>query len=152
MSNNANNLKLPDAQEIEQAKSTSRVLAKYSNEQIRMRLFDGPDSEGEDIILPGYALNILVDILTQISKGNAVSFVPVNAELTTQQAANLLNVSRPYLIKLLEDGKIKFRKVGAHRRILAQDILQYKEEEDKARLESLAELTAQAQELNMGYD
>ena len=136
----SNAVKLPGPEEIEQAKESSRVLAKYTDGRLRMRVFDGPDSEGEDLILPGYALDLLLDILTQMSKGNAVSFVPINAELTTQQAAELLNVSRPYLIGLLEAGKLPFKKVGSHRRIRAEDVLRYKREEDEARLEALDKL------------
>ncbi len=148
----SNAVKLPDLEEIEQAKESSRVLAKYSDGQVRLRVFDGPDANGEDLILPGHALNLLQDILTQMSKGNAVSFVPINAELTTQQAANLLNVSRPYLIKLLEEEKIPFKKIGSHRRILAKDVIAYKQAEDSARLDALDKLAEQSQALSMGYE
>ena len=141
---------LPTAQEIEQAKETSRALSKYSDEQLRIRVFD-KEGDGEDMVLPGYAFNLLLDILTQMSKGNAVSFMPVNAELSTQQAANLLNVSRPYFIELLNKGSIAFRKVGTHRRVLAKDVIAYKEQEDQERLKVLEELSDQAQELGMGY-
>lgn len=147
----SNVVKLPTAQEIEQAKETSRTLSKYSNDQLNIKIFDS-EGNAEDLVLPGYALNLLLDILTQISKGNAVSFLPINAELTTQQAANLLNVSRPYLVELLEKKQIPYRKVGTHRRLLAKDVIAYKEKEDESRLRALDELTAQAQELDMGYE
>lgn len=146
----SNVVKLPTAQEIEQAKETSRLLSKYSEDQLRIRILD-KQGEGEDMVLPGYAFNLLLDILTQMSMGNAVSFMPVNAELSTQQAANLLNVSRPYLVDLLNKGDIPFRKVGTHRRVLAKDVIAYKEKEDEERLKVLQELTDQAQELNVGY-
>jgi len=147
----SNVVKLPTTQEIEQAKETSRALSKYSNEQLRIRVFDKND-QGEDMVLLGYAFNLLLDILTQMAKGNAVSFMPVNAELSTQQAASLLNVSRPYFIELLNKGAIPFRKVGTHRRVLAKDVIAYKDQEDQERLKVLEELSAQAQELGIGYE
>ena len=147
----SNVVKLPTAQEVEQAKETSRALSKYSSDQLRVRVFD-QKGDGEDMVLPGYAFDLLLDILTQMSKGNAVSFMPINAELSTQQAANLLNVSRPYFVDLLNKGAISFRKVGSHRRVLAKDVIDYKEQEDQARLKVLEELADQAQELGMGYE
>ena len=105
----------------------------------------------KQIIIPESALRMLVIILTQMSKGNAVTLIPVQAELTTQEAADMLNVSRPYLVALLEQRKIPFHKVGTRRRIFANDILHYKEKIDKARLKTLEELSEQAQELDMGH-
>ena len=95
---------------------------------------------------------LLVDILSQLSQGNAVTLVPVKAELTTQQAANLLNVSRPYLIKLLESGEIPYFKVGKHRRVLAKNLYEYKAEIDAKRNQSLDELTALSEELDLYED
>ena len=148
----SNVIKLPTAQEVEQAKVTSRTLAKYADEERIQLSISKNNDEHDDLILPGYALNLLVDILTEMSKGNAITIMPVHAELTTQEAANLLNVSRPYLIELLETGKIPYRKVGTHRRITASDLLEYKQKVDTERSNALDELTAQAQELKMGYE
>jgi len=91
-------------------------------------------------------------MLSQMGQGNAVTLLPIHTELTTQEAANLLNVSRPHLVKLLETGKIPFHKVGNHRRVRFEDLMEYKESIDQQRMETLDKLTAQAQELNLGYD
>lgn len=148
--NKATVSKLPTQQEVEQAKETSRILSKFSNQQLRVKI-TGENSVSEDIILPGYAIELLLDILTQISKGNAVSILPVHAEITTQEAANLLNVSRPYLIELLESKMIPYKKVGTHRRILAKDIFSYKARDEEERLKVLEELTSEGQKLKLGY-
>jgi len=107
---------------------------------------------GEVDTIPTGALHLLVEILTQMAKGNAVSIVPIKKELTTGEASDILNVSRPYLVELLESGKIPFRKIGTRRRILHQDLMAYKHRIDERRRQALAELAAQAQELNMGYE
>ena len=86
-----------------------------------------------------------------MADGNAVTLVPIQAELTTQQAADFLNVSRPYLIRLLEDEQIPFHKTGTHRRIFFRDLLSYKTHIKEKRLQALQELTGLSQELGMGY-
>ena len=107
----------------------------------------------EEIMPVSHAiLKLLTSILKRISRGEAVTLIPDEAELTTQQAAKLLNVSRPFVVKMLQEGKIPFRMVGAHRRILAKDIQSYKAQIAKDRQKVLAELSAEGQDLKMGYD
>jgi excisionase family DNA binding protein len=101
--------------------------------------------------LPAAAVALLTDILEAMAAGRKVSIVPEDAELTTVQAAAILNVSRPYLIKLLAEGAIPYRKVGKHRRILVDDVTAYKSRIDREREEVLDRLAAEAQANNMGY-
>ncbi|RJT42673.1 helix-turn-helix domain-containing protein [Mesorhizobium waimense] len=86
-----------------------------------------------------------------MGQGNAVTIIPVHAELTTQEAADYLNVSRPYLIRLLEEGKLPFNMVGTHRRVKFSDLAAYRNNAEEERKKVMEELAAQAQELGMGY-
>jgi excisionase family DNA binding protein len=116
------------------------------------RVHISKDNEtAESIVLPLTALRLLKEILSEMAKGNSIALLPLQAELTTQQVADLLNVSRPYVVGLLEAKKIPCRRVGKHRRVRLDDVLTYKRKDDEARLRVLEELVAQAQELNMGY-
>ncbi len=106
---------------------------------------------GAEIALPSCTVELLRGILAEMARGHAVTLLPVPTELTTQQAADLLNVSRPYLIGLLEGGKIPFRLVGQHRRVRLDDLMAYKRTDDAARRRIADELTAEAQALGLGY-
>lgn len=128
----------------------ARLIKNKSQRPIRFRIQSGNAPE-ETVSIPASAFHLLNDILAQMAQGNAISLIPVQAELTTQQAADILNVSRPFLIEQLEQGAIPHRKVGTHRRILFKDLTAYKERMDRNRLQALDELTAQAQQLDMGY-
>ena len=143
---------LPTEQDISLAEQSSRKLSAYirSTKQPAIQLIR-KDKGVEMIALPAGALELLSDILAEMAHGNAVAITQINAELSTQKAADLLNVSRPFLVSLLEDGKIPFRMVGAQRRVLAKDILQYKSEIDKKRLSVLDQLANEAQKNKMGY-
>jgi excisionase family DNA binding protein len=137
----------PTAEEVQLAKSSSRQLAPYLNRNLSVHI---PET-GEQVELPASAVRLLIDLLASMAEGNAVTLIPIHAELTTQQAADLLGVSRPFLIKQLEEQVIPHRRVGTHRRILFRDLMRYKGEIDRLRSETLDELTRQAQELDMGY-
>jgi excisionase family DNA binding protein len=107
--------------------------------------------EGEELKLPGSVYSLLVRIVNEMDRGNGITIIPVHAELTTQQAAELLNVSRPHLVKLLRDGEIPFHKVGRHRRVRVEDLLAYKERRDSKRRRLLQKMTRDAQEAGL-YD
>ena len=94
---------------------------------------------------------MLVQILEGMAAGKGVTLVPVDAELTTVQAADVLNVSRPFLLKLLDQKAIPHRKVGTHRRIRMEDVMNYKDAIDREREKVLEQLTREAQAQDMGY-
>ena len=142
----------PTEKDAMEAGAASRVLASYApNQPLHTLKLILNDATGSTVTIPTAAYTLLVEILAQMAEGNAISIVPIKKEITTQEAADILNVSRPYLVKLLESGKIPYRKVGTRRRVLTQDVLNYKNQTDTQRMHTLLELAAQAQELNMGY-
>ncbi|MEH2269687.1 MAG: helix-turn-helix domain-containing protein [Nostoc sp.] len=98
-------------------------------------------ANGEQIIIPDSIYQVLLQIVHAMASGKAISIIPQKQELTTQQASELLNVSRPYLIKLLEQGDIHYIKVGSHRRVRFDDLMKYKQQRDIKRREGLKELT-----------
>jgi excisionase family DNA binding protein len=152
MSSAQNIIQLPNKQDIEQAKQSSRTLSKYTDtERVHLKI-RGRSQESDELVLPNHVVQLLLNILSEMAQGNAISVMPIHAELTTQEAANILNVSRPHLVKLVDNGKIPFHKVGTHRRVLAQDVLDYKKHINKQRHDTLDELTALSQEMEMGYE
>ncbi|MPR33547.1 excisionase family DNA-binding protein [Salmonirosea aquatica] len=108
-------------------------------------------SKAFEIVIPDKAVELLAAILANMAEGKATSVVTTDAELSTQQAADLLGVSRPHVIKMLEKGIIPFKKVGSHRRLLLEDLLKYQADLKKKRNEKLEFLAQQAQELGLGY-
>lgn len=147
-------MSLPAEREVQAAVQGQRALAAYlatrSDTQC-IQIFDDRN-QAHQVELPTSALRLLVEILAELADGNAVQVVPVHAELTTQEAADLLNVSRPHLVKLLEEGALPFHKTGKHRRIRFADLMQFKAERDRSSEQAMEELAQQAQELNMGYE
>lgn len=105
----------------------------------------------QKITVPVPALALLADILREMGRGNAVVIVPYGAELTTQQAADLLNVSRPYVVKLIENGQLPARKVGPRRRVRFEDLMSFKHADNAHRREVARQLTAEAEEMGLGY-
>ena len=147
------NNNLPTAQDIVLARESGRVLSTMLLTRADTQQIDFHDDQGSvrPVRIPTSALRLLLEVLTEIAQGNAVSIIPIHAELTTQEAADVLNVSRPFLVQLLEKGDIPFHKTGTHRRVRYQDVMDYKNSIDGERRKALAELAAQAQELDMGY-
>lgn len=131
------------------AKETSRVLSArvQTADPLQLRMLDDPT--GGTVKLPATAVRMLIHILEEMARGNAVTLIPVHAELTTQEAADMLNISRPSLIQLLDEGKIEYRRVGTHRRVRFEALMAYKRLVDGERRAVLAELAAYDQELGL---
>ncbi|MFJ4210434.1 excisionase family DNA-binding protein [Paenarthrobacter sp. NPDC089675] len=106
-------------------------------------------ADGGHLELPGPAAELMVRILGKMAAGQGVTVIPMNAELTTQQAADLLNVSRPYLVGLLESGQIDFRKVGTHRRVMAESLYDYRRRTALVQKDAADELSALGQEMGL---
>ncbi len=144
---------LPAEHEVAAAVTGQRELAAFLTtrfETQRIQIFDEAN-EAHQVELPTSALRLLIDILAEVAEGNPVKIVPIHAELTTQEAADMLNVSRPYLVKLLEEGGIAFHKTGKHRRIKFADLMRFKTEQTQKSEAALQALAQQAQTLGMGY-
>lgn len=141
----------PSAQDAALARTSSQLLSRYAKRKrpLTVRVKDpGRECPHE---LPAGAVVLLIDILDAMATGRGVMILPENAELTTVQAASVLNVSRPYLIKLLSDGLIPHRKVGKHRRVRIEDVMAYKSAVDQDRQRVLDQLAHEAQNEDTGY-
>ncbi|GAN53172.1 excisionase family DNA-binding protein [Tanticharoenia sakaeratensis] len=133
------------------ATEAGRALARFSGRGcVRVEAYADSD-ERQTFVLPAQAVTLLTDILAYLAEGRAVSVIPRGAALTTQQAADMLNVSRPYLVGLLEKQVLPFERVGTHRRVAFGDLMAYMHRRDAAADEVMNELAAEAQELAMDY-
>ena len=140
---------LPTRTEAKQAEETSRVLSSRlrSKTPLRLRVVGAP--EDETLVIPASAVKMLVGILDEMGRGNTVTVIPVHAELTTQEAADMLSISRPSLIQLLDEGKMEFRKIGTHRRVRFESVIAYKRRVHAEGLAALNELAAYDQEIGI---
>ncbi len=140
---------LPTEMDSTLARETSRLLAPRMRSKAPLSFRVGDASKEETLQLPAPAVKMLVRILEEMARGNAVTLIPVHAELTTQEAAEMLNISRPSLIQLLDEGKIEYRRVGTHRRVRFDALMAYKRQADAERRAALSELAAYDQEIGI---
>ena len=136
---------LPSKEDSALARDASRALAKTQPSELRVRLDDG-----QELTLPKSATRLIAHLLTEMAQGNAVTIIPIYANLTTQEAAELSYVSRPYLIGLLQAGKIPYQMVGTHRRVRFEDLVAFKTAAEHQRLAVMEDLDSPRQE-DMGY-
>lgn len=147
MNNLSMNIKNPSHLERGIAKQSLKKIAELHRLPKKVAL----NLDGLNVQLPPSAIKLIFSILNEMAEGNSLTLIPSHAHLTTQEAADMLNVSRPYFVKLLEDGKIPFEKIGTRRRVLANDVKIFMTQSLVEREKALQELIDQAQECNMGY-
>lgn len=125
--------------------SSTEIISEGSAVKIKI------NGKKDYVSIPKKALSLLFDILHNMAEGKSITLIPSVSEISTQQAADLLKVSRPHLVKLLEEGEIPFKKAGSHRRIELSDLIKYQNKLKENRKVKLSFLAKQAQELNLGY-
>ena len=126
-------------------KAADEALHELKSEETQVFLLVGE----KKLQLDPYIANLLVEVFEQLSEGKPVSILPHNAEMTTRQAASILNVSRPYVSKLLKEGKMDFEMRGTHRRIRLEEVMRYKQQQAVRRRDALARMTEIAEELDL---
>jgi len=141
----------PSAQDAAMARVSGQVLSRFVQKKAPLKLKLREAGQNKPLELPAGAVALLMEILEAMAAGRGVTLIPENAELTSVQAADALNVSRPFLIKLLDDNALPHRKVGKHRRVRVEDVMAYKAKIDREREAILDQLARTAQELEMGY-
>jgi excisionase family DNA binding protein len=139
----------PTQTEIKKASEAASAFARALTHRALPLRISGNGEEAR-VDLPASLGFLLLDLLTHVARGQMVTLVPYGAELTTQEAADVLNVSRPFLIKLLQEGEIPFHKVGSHRRVSMTDIMKYKDQRDQRRSDALDRLQRLGEEFDAG--
>ncbi len=141
----------PGVVDTDVAGRAARRISDYLNRHPEEDLIRVLGEVGSDdaLVIPRPTVIMLAQVLDLLANGQGVQIIPKNAELTTQQAADLLNVSRPYVIGLLESGQIPFRKVGRHRRVTFEALMEYKRKDDQQRRAAADELADLSQELGL---
>lgn len=132
--------RLPSVDEVQAANQLRKIIAAHANDGATLTVLD--EDSPVNIALSPALSELLLDLLRHIGSGDAVTLVPIHELLTTQQAADILNVSRPHFIKLLEAGEMPFDKVGRHRRVRAKDVFEYKKRHEEERSRALDDLFA----------
>ncbi len=143
--------KFPSVQAAETAAEANRGLAGVLTNGAQQVEIRASADDQATVLVPREAFELFRHILQEMANGNAVTVVPLHAELTTQQAADLLNVSRPYLVRLLDAEDIPYRMVGTRRRVLARHILEYKKKDENRRLQVLSDLAEETKKLGFDY-
>ena len=140
--------RLPTVDEQQQATAALTLFTqtKAQKQAVKMQIND------QAVVIPDSIAATLSNVLKHIASGEMVSVIPYGAVLTTQKAADLLNVSRPFLTKLLESGEMPFHRVGRHRRVLAEDVLAYMNQRTEKREKGLALLQELGQEFDKEFD
>jgi len=148
-------LELPDEQAAEQAANAvaqlTEFLRAHPTPTTHVQLITENTEAMTTIVVPAVAFRFFVDVLAELANGNAITVAPVHAELTTQQAADLLNVSRPYLVKLLDQREIPYRRVGNRRKVRLVDLIDYKRRDETLRRDIADELTREAGKIGLEY-
>lgn len=148
MTETALSKRLPTQDETAIASEAVAVMGKALTPDGFLPIKISEDSKETQIEFPSSISQLMLDVLAHIARGEMVTVVPYSTVLTTQEAADLLNVSRPFLTKLLDSGEIDFHRVGSHRRIKAQDLLAYQQWRDAGRTDALRELQRLGQEID----
>jgi excisionase family DNA binding protein len=138
----------PTEVEMRQARESSRALSRILSKPRSLR-FTTDDEDAITLEIPAAAVQVLAHLLAEMADGNAVTLMPIHAELTTQRVADLLGVSRPFVVKEIEAGRLPARKVGTHRRVLFKDLAAYRRRSERGRQAALDELAELDQELGL---
>ena len=136
---------LPSERDSSLAETSRQLLSKYGKKDMKLKI----EGKEDTLTLPASVVRLLQRILDEMAEGNAVTLVSLEAELSTQQAAEVLNVSRPFVVKLLDDAELPHRMVGTHRRVLLKDVLKYKEKMHRQSREALQDLAKVSQDMGL---